>query len=544
MNRRLAAVFAVAAAVVAGAIAAPAVGAKAPRSGFETTPSGSCTGKSSVPDAAPVPGSTSDFDLTSFDDVKIRVHWFPNPGATPDAPVPTILNGPGWAQAGDTNTNGRAGILGSTGIRGLWDEGYNVLTWDPRGFGKSEGTVEVDSADAEGRDVQRIIDWVAAQPGVQLDRRGDPRMGMAGGSYGGGIQLVTAAIDCRVDAIVPVIAWHSLTTSLAKTSIAKLGWSNLLYNAASGKSLDEHITSAYEASNERGKVGPEDRDWFADRGPAELVRQIRVPTLIVQGTVDTLFTLDEGITNYRILREAKVPTAMLWFCGGHGVCLTNPGDINRTANATLAWFDRYVKGDESVDTGPRFDFVDQNGQRYTADDYPVAHGDPVLASGAGDLELVADGGSGPAVPGPENRDPLAGVAGPITPARASNAVNVTITNGADEAVLLGAPQLKLSYSGEVADGERPVRVFAQLVDDATGLVLGNQTTPIELQLDGKKHTVASPLEAIAFTAPPGATLTLQIVATTVSYAQPRLDGSVHFDRARIELPVATGVQRG
>ena len=24
--------------------------------------------------------------------------------------------------------------------------------------------------------------------------------------------------------------------------------------------------------------------------------------------------------------KAGVPTAMLWYCGGHGVCLTNPGD--------------------------------------------------------------------------------------------------------------------------------------------------------------------------------------------------------------------------
>ena len=33
---------------------------------------------------------------------------------------------------------------------------------------------------------------------------------MVGASYGGGIQLVTAAIDNRIDAIVPTIAWHAL----------------------------------------------------------------------------------------------------------------------------------------------------------------------------------------------------------------------------------------------------------------------------------------------------------------------------------------------
>ena len=58
---------------------------------------------------------------------------------------------------------------------------------------------------------------------------------MVGGSYGGGIQIVTAAIDCRVDAIVPIIAWHSLTTSLAKADTPKNGWASILIAATNGR---------------------------------------------------------------------------------------------------------------------------------------------------------------------------------------------------------------------------------------------------------------------------------------------------------------------
>src|SRR5439155_23028943 len=123
--------------------------------------------------------------------------------------------------------------------------GYNVLTWDPRGFGNSGGTVEIDSADFEGRDVQRLIDWVAQQPGVRLDGTGDPRVGMAGASYGGGIQLVTAAIDCRVDAIVPQIAWHSLDTSFYKAQTVESGWGALLHSVAQGRSIDPQLPSSY-----------------------------------------------------------------------------------------------------------------------------------------------------------------------------------------------------------------------------------------------------------------------------------------------------------
>src|SRR6478609_211741 len=55
-----------------------------------------------TPTAAPVDGVPSDWDITTFDGVKIRAHWFPVASATAAAPAPTVLMGPGWGQAGDT----------------------------------------------------------------------------------------------------------------------------------------------------------------------------------------------------------------------------------------------------------------------------------------------------------------------------------------------------------------------------------------------------------------------------------------------------------
>ena len=84
---------------------------------------------------------------------------------------PTVLMGPGWGSSGDTDTS-QAGIQGALSIAQLWHGGFNVLTWDPRGFGHSGGEAEVDSPNDEGRDVSAMLNWVAQQAGVQLDRPG------------------------------------------------------------------------------------------------------------------------------------------------------------------------------------------------------------------------------------------------------------------------------------------------------------------------------------------------------------------------------------
>ena len=231
---------------------------------------------------------------------------------------------------------------------------------------------------------------------------------------------------------------------------------------------------------------------------------------------------------------------MLWFCGGHGICLTKAGDVARVSDASIAWLDRYVKQDAAVSTGARFEFVDQDGISYVADDYPVTAGDALSAEGSGSLSLTADGGAGP-VTGSSTGSILDAVVPPITPTKATNAVNVKVVASATTAIMIGAPELPITYSGSTPDGVRPTRVFAQLVDDTTGLVLGNQITPIAVTLDGQPHTVTVPLEVVAFTSHPGTSVTLQLVATTVAYAQPRLGGTIDFSAITISIPTGTGI---
>ncbi|MEZ7131452.1 alpha/beta fold hydrolase [Nonomuraea sp. AD125B] len=103
----------------------------------------------------------------------------------------------------------------------LAQDGYAVLTWSARGFGRSTGEIALNSPDYEVKDVKQLIDWVAKRPEVQLDAAGDPRVGIVGGSYGGAIALMTAAFDQRVDAIVPQITWADLADALFPNNAAR-----------------------------------------------------------------------------------------------------------------------------------------------------------------------------------------------------------------------------------------------------------------------------------------------------------------------------------
>ena len=486
--------------------------------------------------AAAAPASARDDAVTSFDGTRIVLSFFPAEGLGAGERAPTVLIGPGWSSGRDTDQSSASNdLFGMTGVGAFRRAGYNVLTWDPRGFGESGGTVQVDSPEYEGRDVQALIDYVARQPEAQLDRAGDPRVGMSGASYGGGIQLVTAAIDSRLDAIAPVIAWHSLVTSLYKAQSPKSGWGSALFAlgvegstipglpAGETGNLDPHITSAYTSGLAYGEFSDEDVNWFAARGPGALVERIRIPTLLIQGTVDTLFTLDEAVRNYRILRANKVPAKMVWFCGGHGACFTGTGPAGFVEETTLRWFARHLGGDRKVATGPRFERIADDGALRSAPDYPPAVQQVPSGSGADVFALNPDAVS-------------SGTLIAATPSALG--IHVPLRAPAAGSQVVGPPRLTLSYSGLGTSSSAPV--YAQVVDKQRNLVVGNVVTPVRLVLDGLPHTTTVSLEEIAESVEPGASYELQIVPATSVYAPQRVTGLIDMSRIELSLPVIGG----
>ncbi|MGW2774790.1 CocE/NonD family hydrolase [Streptomyces olivaceoviridis] len=231
-------------------------------------------------------------------------------------------------------------------------DGYAVLTWSARGFGGSTGKIGLNDPKGEVTDVSRLIDWLARQPQVRLDKPGDPRVGVAGGSYGGAISLLAAGYDHRVDAIAPAITYWNLADALFPNDVFKKLWAGVFVNTGGGcAKFEPALCRMYERVAESGTPDPAARKLLEERSPSAVGDRVKVPTLLVQGQTDSLFPLGQADAAKKAIRANGAPVDVDWIAGGH-----DGGDMetSRVETRVRAWFDRYLKGDKGTDIGPAF----------------------------------------------------------------------------------------------------------------------------------------------------------------------------------------------
>ena len=265
----------------------------------------------------------------------------------------------------------------------------------------------------------------------------DPRLGMIGGSYGGQIQFATAAMDSRVDTLVPLITWNDLRYSLApnNTSLTtgvtyagsnpgteKVGWAGLFFGVGiadglEGATIDparnvgcpNFVVEACTAKATLDTLGYPTASTLTltDRvSVAHYLDKVTVPTFLIQGENDTLFNLQEAVATYRGLKQRGVPVTMAWQSWGHsgganGATGAAPGELDLTGEhledtylglRIKNWFDHHLLG-SSVGTGPEFayfrDWVTYSGSAApaygSASSYPVGSGRTFYLSAADEL---------------------------------------------------------------------------------------------------------------------------------------------------------------
>ncbi len=484
--------------------------------------------------------------VTSFDGVGISTNFFPAAGLSAGARAPTVItmSGLGGGAYSDPYTDRVFDIEGANydlpSVRVLRDDGYNVVSATPRGVRNSGGIMQLDNPFFEGRDMSAVIDFIAAQTPATLDNPNDPAVGMVGASYGGGIQLVAAGTDPRIDAITPENNWNSLNASLYPDNTWKTSYGTVLYLVlvVTGARVNSLVPRAVLTGNVFGWISETAQAALASSGPTALLNTVQAPTLLTQGIQEALFPLQESLDNAETIlgNPFGTPVKVAWYCGGHGVCLdpTNPDQKAILLADTLNWLTQYVKRTGTpADDIPNFQWFDQLGNYYFSDTLPNRPG----FNNRPDITATSTGGLLPVVPllgGSNSFFALPYSLGGGSVAR--NAINVPVTVGPGTQVV-GAPTLSVTYQGLGTTRA----VFAQVVDDSTGLVLGNVVTPVPVMLDGKQHTLTMDLSDIVYTnaSADSRTLTVQITSSATAFENFTSFGLMSFSDVSVTMPNRT-----
>ncbi|MEU8560217.1 alpha/beta fold hydrolase [Streptomyces cyaneofuscatus] len=231
-------------------------------------------------------------------------------------------------------------------------DGYAVLTWSARGFGKSGGAISLNDPDSEVKDVSGLIDWLAKRPEVELDKKGDPRVGLTGASYGGAVSLLAAGHDQRVDAIAPVITYWNLADALFPDGVFKKLWAGIFITTGGGcEKFEKRLCEMYERVAVSGKPDAAATKLLAERSPSAVADRIKVPSLLLQGQSDSLFPLGQADAMQKAISANGAPVSVDWISGGHD---GGDNETPRVEGRVGAWFDRYLKEETGTDTGPAF----------------------------------------------------------------------------------------------------------------------------------------------------------------------------------------------
>lgn len=168
--------------------------------------------------------------------------------------------------------------------------GYMVISYDERGHGDSyAANARIIDPGAETQDARAILDYAYANLPVQKQdaKSGiakDMNVGTIGLSYGGGFEFPLAALDGRIDTMVPNGTWHDLLYSLLPGDGVKLSFDGLLcLLATTATTSAQPNTGVHNTPIVAGlcnQVGPQGLQASRLRSRADLVGALGQPTTL------------------------------------------------------------------------------------------------------------------------------------------------------------------------------------------------------------------------------------------------------------------------
>jgi ABC-2 type transport system ATP-binding protein len=332
------------------------------------------------PDGEPVRATAAMVTVGTGSTVRLDTTIYVPSSATAKHPVPAVLLAHGFG--GSKNSV-------ASDARKLAGKGYVVLTWSARGFGRSNGEIGLDGP-GEVADASALVDVLAKRSDVRQDAPDDPRVGVVGASYGGGLALLLAEHDQRVDAIVPEYTWNNLANVFFPEAsgtgsgggVFKRSWAGLFFGTAGAGGatsasdlaalvgsdssdagtidpskltqaqidqlvqcgrFEPSVCRAYLEAATTGALTAGSQSILAQSSPSSALAKIKAPTLLIQGQADTLFPLSEADANYRGIAATGTPVTLAWSAGGHDAD-TSISDDDRLQQMMLDWLDHYLRG--------------------------------------------------------------------------------------------------------------------------------------------------------------------------------------------------------
>ena len=262
-------------------------------------------------------------------------------------------------------------------------DGYAVLTWSARGFGRSTGKIGLNDPDGEVADVSRLIDWLGeAARGAARRRRATrasaspaPRTAARSRCSPPG----TTSGSTRSPRRSPT---GTSPTRSSPTASSRSSGPGIFFTSGGGcDRFEPRLCAMYERVAESpGSRTPRPAQLLDERSPVRRRRPHQGAHAASSRARPTPSSRSARPTPWpRRSRANGAPVDVDWIAGGH-----DGGDreTGRVQARIAAWFDRYLKDDKGADTGPAFRVTRTGGVDSTDGARPAARRDRATATRA------------------------------------------------------------------------------------------------------------------------------------------------------------------
>ena len=447
--------------------------------------------------------------------------------------------------------------------RSLAEHGYVVLAYTARGFGRSGGLIHLDAPSFEVADASRLISHLATLPQVIKDAPGDPRVGVAGSSYGGGLALLLSAYDKRIDAVAADITWNDLAQALfpnaagGQPGVFKKVWAGQLFASAARETggacgrFAPEVCLAYQRAASTGEPDASILSLLKASSPAGVLNRITAPTLLSQGQQDSLFPLGEAEANARGIAAHGTPVKVIWRSGGHD----GESPTSDLVQNLEDWFDPVLLQQGRADVAfelavPRSSISAATG-RTISERLRVDRG-----YSSGRTQQVGVGGNAQTIYAPAGGSPAAvtsvpGLGGLLGIAELASSQSLTAIPGQvatflsqplpDRLLLAGSSRVTLQVTAHDATDATLFASAHHVTADGNDILPAGLVAPIRLTglTPGVVRTVTVTLPGVVRNLPAGDRLVLEVATTDLAYHLPSRPRSYTIALAGSTIAVAT-----